>query len=338
MKKNLPALLAMWLITCLPVPSAAQGFRPPPFAAGVPGAAQMQAITMQRHQARTLLYREALEELRRNPKVVEVRDCAPDEAGATPCLPPLRVRGVPAAVAAQPIGRRLALLIGNDRYGAPIPPLETPPRDVDSLAAVLKTRLGFDVRVLKNAGKADIIRAVAALARDAQPADSVFLYYAGHGYLMDDTDMGYWIPSDASVKTAAGWISNTDISKLLAAIPARQLMLVSDSCFSGTLTREQGVAPEQAALPDILRRRSVLVLSSGGEEPVSDEGRDGHSVFAWHLLRSLDALGGTTIGYDVYRKVRRGVSADFSQQPQYGALPSAGHESGGEYLFDARLP
>lgn len=341
MKKNLPALLATLALlgmTGLPAPSRAQGFRPPPFAAGVPGAAQMQAITVQRHQARTLLYREAIEELRRDPQVVEVRECAPDDSGASPCLPRARVRGVPAAVAAQPTGRRLALLIGNDRYASPIPPLETPPHDVDSVAGVLKTRLGFDTRVLKNAGKADIIRAVAALAHEAQPADSVFLYYAGHGYLMDDTDMGYWIPSDASVKTAAGWISNTDISKLLAAIPARQLMLVSDSCFSGTLAREQGMAAGHDAARDILRRRSVLVLSSGGEEPVSDEGRDGHSVFAWHLLRSLDALGGTTVGYDVYRTVRRGVSADFSQRPQYGAVPSAGHEQGGEYLFDAGTP
>ncbi len=341
MKKNLSFLLALLALSGmagLPAPSRAQGFQPPPFAAGVPGAAPMQAISVQRHQARTLLYREAIEELRRNPRAAEVRECAPGEAGTMPCLPRARAHGVSDAVAVQPTGRRLALLIGNDRYAMPIPPLETPPRDVDSVAAVLKTRLGFDTRILKNAGKADIIRAVAALAREAQPADSVLLYYAGHGYLMDDTDMGYWIPSDASVKTAAGWISNTDISRLLAAIPARQLMLVSDSCFSGTLAREQVVAASHDAARDILRRRSVLVLSSGGEEPVSDEGRDGHSVFAWHLLRSLDALGSTTPGYDVYRTVRRGVSTDFAQRPQYGAVPSAGHEQGGEYLFDVRTP
>lgn len=314
---------------------SAQGYRPPPFAAGVPGRAQMQAIEMQRHQARTLLYREAIEEIRRNPRVVDVRECTAADDDKSFCLPSALAGGVPAEIAARPTARRIALLIGNFRYQPPIPPLETPPHDVDRIAAALGRKLGFEVRVLKNATKADMVRAVAALAREVGPADSVFVYYAGHGYLMDDTDMGYWIPVDGSVKTAAQWISNTDISKLLGAIPARQLMLVSDSCFSGTLAREQGVAAGAKSREDVLRRRSVLVLSSGGEEPVSDEGKEGHSIFAWHFLNSLDRLGGTTVGFDVYRVVRKGVSEDYPQQPQYGAVVSAGHEPGGDYLFEA---
>ena len=314
--------------------AAAQVFRPPPFVAGVPGQAQMQAIEMQRHQARTLLYREAIEELKRNPRVVDVRECAADDDDRSLCLPKAAAGGVPESVAAQPTVRRIALLIGNHRYQAPIPSLETPPQDVERIAAALRQKLGFEVRVVKNATKADMVRAVAALAREVKPADSVFVYYAGHGYLMDDTNMGYWIPVDGSVKSAAQWISNTDISKLLGAIPARQLMLGSDSCFSGTLAREQAVAAKPPARQDVLRRRSVLVLSSGGEEPVSDEGKEGHSIFAWHFLRSLDRLDGTTVGVDVYRVVRKGVSEDFPQQPQYGAVVSAGHEPGGEYLFE----
>ncbi len=314
--------------------AGAQGFRPPPFAGGIPGRAQMQAIELQRHQARTLLYREALEELKRNPQIVDVRECAAGEADQSLCLPKAAAGGVPAAVAAQPTARRIALLIGNNRYLSPIPSLETPSRDVDQVAASLRRKLGFEVRVIKNATKSDMVRAAAALARELGPADSVFVYYAGHGYLMDDTGMGYWIPVDGSVKTAAQWISNTDISKLLAAIPARQLMLVSDSCFSGSLAREQAVTADAGSRQDFLRKRSVIVLSSGGEEPVSDEGKDGHSIFAWHFLRSLERLDGTTAGFDVYRTVRKGVSEDFPQQPQYGAVVSAGHEAGGEFLFE----
>ncbi|CAG0930167.1 MAG: hypothetical protein EFKGCFLK_00045 [Rhodocyclaceae bacterium] len=332
---NAKSILALAGLLCCTT-AAAQGFRPPPFIGGVPGRAQMQAIEMQRHQARTLLYREALEEIRRNPKVVDVRECTSADDDTSLCLPKALSGGVPEAVAGRPTARRIALLIGNFSYPAPIPPLETPPHDVDRIAAALGLKLGFEVRVLKNATKADLVRAVAALAREAEPADSVFVYYAGHGYLMDDTNMGYWIPIDGSVKTAAQWISNTDISKLLGAIPARQLMLVSDSCFSGTLAREQAMAAGAPSRQEVLRRRSVLVLSSGGEEPVSDEGKEGHSIFAWHFLRSLDRLGGTAVGADVYRVVRKGVSDDFPQQPQYGAVVSAGHEPGGEYLFEAR--
>ncbi|MCZ7655293.1 MAG: hypothetical protein M5R42_15020 [Rhodocyclaceae bacterium] len=35
-----------------------------------------------------------------------------------------------------------------------------------------------------------------------------------------------------------------------------------------------------------------------------------------------------------YKVVRKGVSEDYPQQPQYGAVVSAGHEAGGEYLFE----
>ena len=213
-------------VLLLPALAGAQGFRPPPFAAGIPGRAQMQAIELQRHQARTLLYREALEELRRNPQVVDVRECGVGDDEKSLCLPKASAAGVAAAVAAQPTARRIALLFGNSRYQSPIPSLQSPSRDVDQVAASLRQKLGFEVRVIKNATKADMVRAVAALAREVGPADSVFVYYAGHGYLMDDTNMGYWIPVDGSVKTAAQWISNADISKLLGAIPARQLMLV----------------------------------------------------------------------------------------------------------------
>ncbi|MCX7178640.1 MAG: caspase family protein [Proteobacteria bacterium] len=386
--------------------SHAQMVRPPSFAGGVPGLVQLQAISMQRHQMRTLLYREALDELRKNPKAADVPECSPGSADKSVlCLrrpesipesvppavavakeataPPTPTVSVPAsaapaaapvalvekspqvvtsapltaAVAAKPPPelvsvpaqpavaekqpppqrRRLAVLVGNNGYTLPIPPLETPIADVNTIAEVLRSRFGFETRVLHNATKAQIVQAVNLVADEISPDDNVLLFYAGHGYLMDDTQMGFWIPVDASVKTAANWISNTDISKLLQAIRARQLILVSDSCFSGSLTKEQKLSAEATLKSDeILRRRSVLVLSSGGDEPVSDEGKEGHSIFAWNLIKTLDTAQGMTSGYKVYTNVHGQVKKDAAQEPQYGAVVSAGHMIGGEYLFEVR--
>ncbi|MBK8524861.1 MAG: caspase family protein [Betaproteobacteria bacterium] len=326
--------LLLFLMLLMPAVACAQGFRPPPFAGGIPGRAQMQAVEMQRHQARTLLYREALEELRRSPKVVDVDECTAAGADLSACLPKPVAGGVPETVAANPTGRRIALLIGNNRYQHPIPSLETPARDVDQIAVALRDKLGFEVRVIKDVGKSDLVRAVVAVAKETEVTDSVFVYYAGHGYLMDDTGMGYWIPADGSVKTAAQWISNTDISRLLGAIPARQLLLVSDSCFSGTLAREKSLSAGEGGwqAAQAQRRRPLVRWRRAG----LDEGKEGHSIFAWHLLRTLDKVSGTQPGFEVYRTVRKGVSDDYPQQPQYGAVVSAGHEAGGEYLFDAR--
>lgn len=313
--------------------AAAQMMRFPAFAGGIPGAAQFQAIQNQRHQARTLLYREALEELRKNPAAANVPECPAGHGSQDGvCL----ARAAPAAAASggpQP-RRRLAVLVGNNAYAAPIPSLETPIADVSQIAGLLQSRFGFETRIVKDAGKAKIIEALNRVAAEAKPDDSVLLFYAGHGYLLDDVNMGYWIPVDASVKTAQGWISNSDISRLLAAIPARQLILVSDSCYSGSLTKEQKVTQTRALTPEeILRQRSVLVLSSGADEPVSDEGKEGHSIFAWNLIKTLQATGGLAPGAQVWSSVRSGVSKEYPQQPQYGAVVSAGHAEGGDFLF-----
>ena len=191
--------------------------------------------------------------------------------------------------------------------------------------------------LLMQSGKADIIQALNQVADEAKPDDTVLLFYAGHGYLIEDTRMGFWIPVDGSAKTASNWISNSDISKLLQAIPARQIILVSDSCFSGSLTREQKLtAAYSAKSEDAFRHRVVLALSSGDEEPVSDEGKDGHSIFAWYLINTLQAVHGAALGAEIYRTVREGVHNDYPQEPQYGGVVTAGHVSGGEFLFDPR--
>jgi hypothetical protein len=333
--------------------SAVPVFRPHAFIGSPPGMAQFHAIQIQRHQARTLLYREALEELRSNPAAADVPVCegaVPTQgalclARAAPAPTEILIEGDPAkstGPSSKPTEsmvttprRRLAILIGNNGYKKPIPELETPIADVGKTADILKERFGFEVKVLKDASKSQIIEALNRVAEEATPEDSVLLFYAGHGYLMQDTKMGFWIPVDASVKSAVGWISNTDIAKLLSAIKARQLILVSDSCFSGSLTKEQKVGDSAASKPDdVLRRRSVLVLASGGDEPVSDEGKDGHSVFAWNLIDTLQSIDGITPGYEVYRSVRGRVMKDSPQEPQYGAVVSAGHVAGGEYLFE----
>lgn len=338
--------------------STALGQMPPMFFGGPPGMAQFQAMTLQRHQARTLLYREALEELRKNPQAADVPVCP---AGVKPqageCLmPPVAAETLPAAKppvpmpqpqaaaatvapAAAPVapaGRRLAVLIGNNGYRSPIPSLETPIADITRIGKLLDGRFGYESRLLQDAGKAPIVAALNRLAGETHPEDSVLILYAGHGYQMDDTGMGYWIPIDASVKTAKGWISNDDIARLLAAIPARQIILVSDSCFSGTLAKERKLKHGGDVVPEeVMRRRSVLVLTSGDEEPVSDEGKGGHSIFAWNLVHTLEAAGGLTPGYEVWRNVHRGVTKEYPQTPQYGAVISAGHAEGGEYLFSS---
>lgn len=189
---------------------------------------------------------------------------------------------------------------------------------------------------MRDATKADMVATLNRLGSESSADDSVLVFYAGHGYLMDDTKMGYWIPVDGSVKSPVNWISNTDISKFLKNIEANQVILVSDSCFSGSLTREEKILAfsKNGDRSTITDKRSVLAMSSGGEEPVSDEGKDGHSIFAWSLMNALKTAEESTPGAQIFQGVKEKVVKDYAQEPQYGAVLSAGHMEGGEYLFE----
>lgn len=92
----------------------------------------------------------------------------------------------------------------------------------------------------------------------------------------------------------------------------------------------------QADPASILARRTVVAMSSGGEEPVADGGVDGHSIFAWSLMEALKNVNRYDAGSKVFDATKAKVMEAYPQVPQYGAAVSAGHASGGDYLFEAR--
>jgi hypothetical protein len=236
------------------------------------------------------------------------------------------------------IRRKIALVIGVAEYQDPIPRLGSPLKDVAEIGRLYREQFGYDVRTLANADKAAIVHEVNRLILETRPSDSVVVFYAGHGHVVEKTGRGYWIPGKANGEDPRQWISNSDIAKMLANIPARQVLLVSDSCYSGTLTREAKVQKSEVLADPraVLERRSVTVLSSGGDEPVADSGKDGHSVFAWHFIRTLGRVAQWSNGVDIYERLAESVWLDFPQEPQYGAAIGSGHQMGADYLFEVR--
>lgn len=282
--------------------------------------------------------------LERDPAAADLPACAGEVSGSCIAQRPAEPR-VRDSLARAPelahlwgIERKIALLIGVSEYQDPIPRLASPLEDVAEIGRLYREQFGYEVRVLANADKASIVREINRLIGDAGVNDSVVVFYAGHGHVVGKTGRGYWIPGRASGDEPTQWISNSDIAKMLANIPARQVLLVSDSCYSGTLAREAKMEKSELLADPraVLQRRSVTVLSSGGEEPVADVGKDGHSVFAWHFIRTLGRVAQWSSGVDIYERLAEAVQLDFPQQPQYGALRGAGHEPGADFLFEVR--
>ena len=94
-----------------------------------------------------------------------------------------------------------------------------------------------------------------------------------------------------------------------------------------------GAASDPAAL---LQRRAAMVMSSGGNEPVADGARNGHSPFAASLMQSLGQLENWRVGNTVFEQVRSDVTRRLPQTPQYGVARQGRPSAGADYLFEQR--
>jgi hypothetical protein len=308
-----------------------------------PAAAALVAAMSELREQKRQAFGKAVHILEQDPAAADLKSCGgPQLAGdciaPRPAQPVGRKVATPAEAALPGIQRKVALLIGVGDYRGAIPKLNSPLKDIAEIGKIYREQFGYEVRTLPNADKATIIREFNRLILQTSEADSVTVFYAGHGQLVEKTGRGYWIPARASADDPSQWISNQDIGRALQNIPARQVLLVSDSCYSGSLTRDAKVQKAEVLADPaaVLARRSVTVLSSGGEEPVADAGKDGHSVFAWHFMQSLHNVQGWEKGVDVYGKLSADVQKDFPQEPQYGEAVGSGHQRGGDFLFEVR--
>lgn len=229
-----------------------------------------------------------------------------------------------------------ALVIGNNDY-VNLPKLQTAISDAEAVAKLLQDQYGFDVRILRNASRNDILRALNKYRADLTEEDNLLVYYAGHGWLDRQSNTGFWQPVDAEAEDDLNWISNEALTRRLHAMTARHVMVIADSCYSGTLVRSAPSAlptgrERSAWLQRISEKRSRTAIVSGGLEPVADSGQGGHSVFANALLDALEGNQDILEGTSLFKKISRPVVVNADQTPQYADIRRAGHE-GGEFLF-----
>jgi peptidoglycan hydrolase-like protein with peptidoglycan-binding domain len=238
-------------------------------------------------------------------------------------------------LAALDYGRYHAIVIGNAAYTS-LPRLNTAVEDAKAVAAILEKDYGFSVTLLTDATEATIAGTLIKLRWTLAPQDNLLVYYAGHGWYDEEAERGYWLPVDAVLDNRSKWISNADVTDMLKAIKAKHVIVVADSCYSGTLTRGLAIGGKTTGyVQDIVQRRARTVLTSGGLEPVLDGGGGGNSVFAEAFLGALRGNAGVIDGEGVYQRVKDQVLLNAEQTPQYGNIRLAGHD-GGDFLFVRR--
>lgn len=243
------------------------------------------------------------------------------------------------------LGRFFAVVIGNNAYrDAGYPGLKSAVSDATAVSNVLKNRYGYQTTLVLNASRLEMLTALSDMRAKLKPEDNLLVYYAGHGELSSNGATGYWVPTDGAANNAKSWISNAAISDILNSLPAKKVMVVADSCYSGSMTRAAvpnltSATPEKwnAYVKTMAAGRSRTALTSGGVQPVPDTGSGNHSYFARAFLNVLQDNNRLMEAQRLYREVAtslalNSINSPIPQNPQYAPIRYAGHESG-DFFF-----
>ena len=243
-------------------------------------------------------------------------------------------------------GKYYALIIANQQYEH-IDSLKTPHADAKRAKQILEGKFGFQVTMVLDGNNSTIMKAINDMDARLGEADNLLIFYAGHGSRIKagGIESGYWLPSNATPPTDdTFWVSNEFVNRHLAYVKAKRVLVVADSCYAGLLSSEPGhlfMGDKQTFSDDYIRyklpKKSRLLLSSGGDLPVLDNGGNGHSVFARAFLDALDSVTGVISGPELFLKIRDQVTEkakviNFVQLPEFKAIKGTGHEVG-DFFF-----
>ncbi len=235
-------------------------------------------------------------------------------------------------------GRDYLLLIGIDSYSNGLPSLNNARRDTETVGQVLRERFQFEDALtttlydVQATGQA-ILDSLAALRQKITPADTLVIYFAGHGWYDTQANVGYWLPVDAEQGKSTTFLSFSVLRDELGSINSWHTVILADSCYAGTLFLERDIMGEEIAMERLAQYPSRYILAAGRNEPVADGALGGHSPFAGSLIDILkhhrDGLLPVT---ELTMLLIRAVGANAPQLPRGEPMRNVGHR-GGVFMF-----
>jgi uncharacterized caspase-like protein len=200
---------------------------------------------------------------------------------------------------------RVALIIGNGHYPDASAPLAQPINDARALSASLRHD-GFDVDVVEDATRDDMVRAVDRLRGKIRSDSVVMLFFGGYGVQVGRES--YMIPVDATIwkerDVRREGVSIEAVLDVMKQQGARAKLVVVDASRRNPYERRfrsfsHGLAP--IAAPD-----NALVLSSATPGKVAEDSSGEHSVLVAELLNHLNQPGANAEA--VFNKTRIAIS------------------------------
>ncbi|MFZ1533735.1 MAG: caspase family protein, partial [Chitinophagaceae bacterium] len=231
-------------------------------------------------------------------------------------------------------GRNFALLIGCQNYDDnTIPSLDNPIADAIKLKLILKNNYNYsdeNIFTLFNPERSDFKKQFLELNESILPEDNLVIFYAGHGIWVEKEKKGYWLLTEAKINDVNTWLSNKEVLDMIARLPARHTLLITDACFSGSVFKTRGLNTDiPVAMQQMNQKISRVAITSGNDTEVPDK-----SVFMKYLVKALSENKEKylTAQKMFINQIIEAVMSETKTEPRYGTLELAGHV-GGDFIF-----
>ncbi len=200
---------------------------------------------------------------------------------------------------ASPNKNAYAIVIGIEQYRQGLPPANFAAHDAQLVGDYLTKVLGYheeNVITLLNdhASNVDLAKYFEKwLPNNVEKDSTVFVYFSGHGAPDLKTGSAYLVPYDGD----PSFIAETGYSlkrmyDALGKLPAREVIVALDSCFSGAGGRSviaKGARPLVMNIQNnvVLPGNMTVLSASSGDQISSTYDEKGHGLFTYFMLKGI---------------------------------------------------
>ncbi|MBS4048925.1 MAG: caspase family protein [Alphaproteobacteria bacterium] len=200
--------------------------------------------------------------------------------------------------------QRLALVIGNSAYADGL--LKNPINDARAMATTLR-ELGFEVRVLENADRMAMQRAVVEFGRKLNSETVGLFYFAGHG--MQVRGANYLIPVKAEIASEDEVeVEGVDVSYVMARMATAKNqfnIVILDACRNNPFQRSFRTL--NSGLAAISAPTGTMIAYATAPGSVASDGDAANGIYTAELVKAIRQPGISM--EEAFKQARSGVIA-----------------------------